>query len=76
MMIEVEGEIKKWGNSIGFRMKKNLLRNSEIRLNTKMKAILLPRQAVLGRDIWGKMKIKKKTEEIMREIDRDLDIEF
>ena len=75
-MIEVEGEIKKWGNSVGLRLRKDALIKNKIRFNQKVRVIVIPKTTVRARDLFGTMKIDKPTEEIMKEIDRDLDIEF
>ena len=75
-MIEIDGEIKKWGNSIGLRMKKSLLRSPEIGLNRKVKAILIPEKNLKVKDLLGRMKTKVNTEKIMREIDKEADIDF
>ncbi|MBI2671032.1 hypothetical protein HYX18_03585 [Candidatus Woesearchaeota archaeon] len=75
-MIETKGQIKKWGNSIGIRIKKDILENSGIGLNSNVKVILIPEKAIKVKDIFGILKIKKPTQEIMREIDEELDIGF
>ena len=75
-MIETEGQIKKWGNSIGIRMKKNILENTEIGLNSNVKVILIPEKAVRVKDIFGLLEIKKPTKKIMQEIDEELDIDL
>lgn len=75
-MIEVEGEIKKWGNSGGLRLRKDALLKNRLRFNQKVRVIVIPKTAVKARDLFGTMKIGKPTREIMKEIDKDLDIEF
>lgn len=75
-MIELEGEIKKWGNSGGLRLRKDEIQRNKLRFNQKVRVIVIPETSVKAKDLVGTMRIKKSTEEIMREIDRDLDIEF
>ena len=75
-MLELEGEIKKWGNSAAVRMKRIELQKNHLRFNEKVRLIVIPKLSLKGRDLWGKLNIKKPTQEIMREIDKDLDVEF
>ena len=75
-MLELEGEFKRWGNSAGLRVRKDELARNKLRFNQKVRVIVIPETTLKAKDLVGTMRIKKSTKEIMREIDRDLDIEF
>ena len=75
-MLEFEGQIKKWGNSIALRMRKSLLEKGDLRLNQKVKVLLMPETGIKGRDLWGIARIKKSAKEIMKEIHNELDYDF
>ena len=67
-MIEVEGEIKKWGNSLALRLSKKDLKKTNFRVNQKVKALIVPTKNVL-KETFGTLKFKKSTDQMMREVD-------
>ena len=67
-MIEVEGEIKKWGNSLALRLSKKDLKKTKFRVNQKVKALIIPETNVL-KETFGTLKFKKSTDQMMREVD-------
>lgn len=75
-MLEFEGKIKKWGNFAGLRLSKDDLKKNKLKFNQKVRVMIIPSNAVKVKDLIGTLKIKKSTRKIMKEIDRDLDIEF
>ena len=75
-MIELEGEIKKWGNSVGLRLRKSELRKNKMRLNQKVRALIIPVKSVKVKDLMGALKSKRSTAEVMKEIDKELDIDW
>ena len=75
-MIELEGEIKKWGNSVGLRLRKSELRKNNMRLNQKVRALIIAVKSVKVKDLMGALKSKRSTAEVMKEIDKELDIDW
>ena len=67
-MIEVEGEIKKWGNSLALRLSKKDLKKTNFRVNQKVKVLLIP-ETDISKEIFGTLKFKKSTDQMMREVD-------
>ena len=67
-MIEVEGEIKKWGNSLALRLSKKDLKKTKFRVNQRVKALIIPETNVL-KETFGTLKFKKSTDQMMREVD-------
>ncbi len=72
-MIVCEVKLKKWGNSVGFRLPKDVLRKEGLRAEQTVKITVVPLKV---KDIFGKIRLKKPTEQIMREIDGELDSKF
>ena len=74
-MIEINAKTKKWGNSLGILLDKNSVKKANLKENEKIKIILLKNKNVL-KETFGTLKFKKSTEQMMREIDKDLDSKF
>ncbi len=75
-MIVCEVKLKKWGNSVGFRLPKDALRKEGLRVEQKVRAYIVPEKIVRVKDIMGKIKLKKPTAQILAETDRELDSKF
>ena len=75
-MIECETKLKKWGNSIGFIIPKQEVEKENLHPDQIVKAIIKPKEVVKVKDIFGRLKFKKSTEQIMKEIRNELDSKF
>ena len=75
-MIEYETKLRKWGNSIGLIIPKEDVKKEGLRDDESVRAIIIPKKMVKVKDIFGKLKFKKSTEEIMKEADKELDSKF
>jgi len=76
-MIELETKLKGWGNSIGLVIPKDMIRENNLKLKQRVKIIIKPIKALKVKDLFGKFKnIKKPTDQIMKEIDKELDSKF
>ena len=75
-MIEYETKLRKWGNSIGLIIPKEDVKKEGLRDDESVRAIIIPKKMVKVKDIFGKLKFKKRTEEIMKEADKELDRKF
>ena len=73
-MIECETKLKTWGNSIGIVIPKDKMNKEHLKANQIVRVIITPIKILRVKDIFGKLKsLKKPTEQIMKEIDRELD---
>lgn len=70
-MIEVKSKLKKWGNSLGIVITKEVVKQEGLKPNQTVEILLLKRTTVL-KDTFGTLKFKKSTDEIMRKIDEEL----
>ena len=75
-MIERETKLRAWGNSIGLVIPKEDVRKENLHPDQKVKVIITPIESVKVKDIFGKLKLKKNTEQIMKETDKELDSKF
>lgn len=74
-MIELKTRLRKWGNSFGVVVPVKEIKEEDIKEGEELTVILMKENNVF-KETFGTLKIKKKTDEIMKEIDKELDIEF
>lgn len=70
-MLEVEAKVRKWGRSFGVVIPKDKIKQEGIKENETIRLLIAKRTNVL-RETFGTMKFKKSTDEMMREIDKEL----
>lgn len=70
-MLEMEGQIKKWGNSAAIRVSRKEVGRGNLRMNQGVRLLVLPKKNVL-KETFGTAKFDKPTDRIMKEIDRML----
>ena len=75
-MIEHETRLKAWGNSIGIVIPKEDIKNEGLHIGQKVKVVITPVKTLKVKDIFGKLKLKKSTKEILKEVDGELDSKF
>jgi len=75
-MMEIKVKTKKWGNSIGILIPKEAVRKENIKPEQEVTVLISAKPITKGKDIFGTMKFKKSTEELMRKVDKDLDFGF
>ena len=75
-MIEYETKLRKWGNSIGLIIPKEDAKREGLRDDESVRVVIIPKKSLKVKDIFGKLKLKRSTEEIMKETDRELDSKF
>lgn len=73
-MIEVESKTKKWGNaSLAFIIPKDIVKEKNLKPNQKIKVLIEEDSNVLEKTFGMlKGKIKKSTDELLREVDKEL----
>ena len=67
-------KIKKWGNSFGIILPKDIINRQELKEGSNIEIIIQAKNKTKVKDIFGilKGKLKKDTEQLMKEVDRDL----
>ena len=75
-MEEILTRIKRWGNSYGILLPKNII-NNELTEDTEVRVTVRPNRRLTVKDLFEfakkhPIKTKKTTEEIMREMDYEL----
>ncbi len=74
MAIMVKGKLKKWGNSFGVIIPKEVIGECGYKENEEVEFFIVKPKANVLRETFGilKRKGKKSTEQLMREIDKEL----
>ena len=70
-MITVECRTRKWGNSIGIAIPKEIVEREKIRPNEKIRVFISKNKKLLV-ETFGTWKFDKSTDEMMRETDAEL----
>ena len=74
-MTEVKAKTKKSGNSIGVIIPKEVIREQSIKPDQEITLMINKKPITKGKDIWGTLKFKESTEELMREIDKEFGLD-
>lgn len=75
-MIERETRLRAWGNSIGVVIPKEDVIKENLHADQKVKVIIAAIESIKVKDIFGKLKLKRSTGQIMKETDKELDSKF
>ncbi len=72
-MTELTTKIRKWGNSYGIIIPLGVLKQKDMKEGEEVDAILLKKKRHNTlRETFGTVKFKKSTEQMMREMDKEL----
>ena len=66
-VIEIETTARKWGNSIGIALPKDVVEKANIEPDKEIKVFIQDKRVNLS-NVFGTLKIKKPTQEILDEI--------
>lgn len=69
-MIEVESKLRKWGRSFGIVIPMEKIREENLHENEELE-ILIRKKRNLLKETFGKVKLKRTTQEILNESDRE-----
>ncbi|MDP7323557.1 MAG: hypothetical protein QF632_02235 [Candidatus Woesearchaeota archaeon] len=73
-MIELETNVKQWGNSIGIVIPKGKAKQAHIKPNDKVRIMITRKKDSLKvKDIFGTVKLKQNTQDLMKEIDKEFE---
>ena len=75
-MIEHETRLKAWGNSIGIVLPKEDIKKEGLHVDQKVKVVITPVKTLKVKDIFGQLKLKQSTKELLKEVDKELDSKF
>lgn len=67
-------KVKRWGNSLGVIIPKEVINNQDIKEGKHIELVIKSKKEVRVEDVFGilKGKLKKSTFQIMKEVDKDL----
>ena len=75
-MIEINSKVKEWGNSLGVIIPKEIARKIKLKSEERVRIMIERPKSAKVKDIFGIAKFKKKTKQMMKELDKELDIRF
>lgn len=71
-MIALEAKARKWGNSIGVSLPKDVIEKANIKPDKEVRLFIQDKKIDLSK-VFGTLKIKRPTQEILDEIRQDED---
>ena len=74
-METTNAKVKKWGNSLGIIIPKNVLDNENIKEGSEIEISIRSKNKTKVKDIFGilKGKLKRDTDVVLAEVDKELD---
>ena len=75
-MKQIIARTRKWGNSVGIVIPNAVLQEQGIKDNQEIIITITSKKKTKVGDIFGKLKFKKTTQEILDEIDKELEPEM
>ena len=74
-METTNAKVKKWGNSLGIIIPKNVLDNENIKEGSEIEISVRSKNKTKVKDIFGilKGKLKRDTDVVLAEVDKELD---
>jgi len=73
-MIEIESHVKKWGNSLGVIIPKEIAARIKLKPELRIKFIVIASHSTRVVDVFGQFRFKKSTARILKDADKSLDI--
>ena len=68
----IETKTKKWGNSLGLIIPNEIVKKENLKEDIKISFLIIKPIPNPLKEMFSKFKFKKSTDEIMREIDKEL----
>lgn len=74
--MEIETRTRQWGSSLGVILPKEIVQKEGLKENQIIKILAIKtKEKTKVKDIFGKLKFKKKTKALLEEIDREFESE-
>ncbi len=70
-MIELKAKIRQWGGSWGTTLSKEELQRAHYKPGDDIRLLILPKNNPV-KESFGKLKLKKPTAQLMRELDQEM----
>ncbi len=65
-----EAQVKEWGNSLGIVIPKETVIQDDLKAGDTLELVFIKKTNVL-REVFGKLKLKRSTDQILKEIDEE-----
>lgn len=74
--MEIEAKTKKWGSSLGIIIPKGIVKKENLKQGQEIKILAVETETKTKvNDIFGKLKFKRPTKEILDEVDKEFEPE-
>ena len=72
--MEIETETRKWGSSLGIIIPKKIVKKENLKQKQKIRILAVETESKTRvKDVFGKLKFKRPTQEILDEVDIDFE---
>ena len=73
-METIEVKVKKWGNSLGVVIPKEVINSKNLKEGSELELVIKPLNKTKVKNVFGilKGKIKKSSDQILKEVDKEL----
>ena len=71
-MVEITTKLQRWGNSFGIVVPIKIVQEGGMKEGEEINALILPKEKISLRKIFGSHKFSKSVEQMMKETDREL----
>jgi len=75
-MFSFKTKLKPWGNSAGVVIPKKKIAEGDLSMGSDVQVTITPVEVLRAKDIFGKLKTTRPTEELLGEVDRQMDSKF
>lgn len=72
--VKIVSRLKQWGNSVGIILPKEKIRKAELELEDEVEVVIKKKNPLA--EVFGKLQMKRKTEDILKEADKELASRF
>jgi len=68
----IKGKLKKWGNSMGIIIPKEIIEQEKLKENQEVELLMLRDSKKVLKEMWGSLKTGRSAQEIKDELRREL----
>lgn len=74
-MIEIKTKLRRWGNSFGLVVPQQAIKNENAKEGDEITVLLKKNEDNILKEMFGTFKFKKSTDQILKEVDKELENE-
>ena len=74
-MIEIKSKLRRWGNSFGIVVPQQVIKNQNAKEGDEVVVLFSKKKDNVLKEMFGTFKFKKSTDQILKEVNRELENE-